>query len=197
MTNMRVPMPGTMHPFRDAMARDDEPDDCADGGGDARSRVDDLYRDQGPSLRRRLQTRLRSKDEASDLLHEAFARLLGACARQRLREPEAFLNRIVRNLLIDRSRRRATRAPHVQIGDDNAPAVRPEQGEAIEAEQMRQRYGDIVASLPARMREVFILHRVDELSYKEIAARLGISVRTVEWHIAEAIVRISKGLDAE
>jgi RNA polymerase sigma-70 factor (ECF subfamily) len=47
------------------------------------------------------------------------------------------------------------------------------------------------------MREVFILHRLQELSYKEIAARLDISVRTVEWHIAEAIVRISRGLDEE
>jgi RNA polymerase sigma-70 factor (ECF subfamily) len=60
---------------------------------------------------------------------------------------------------------------------------------------MQDRYREIVATLPNRMREVFLLHRVDELGYKEIAAHLGISVRTVEWHIAEAIIRISKGLD--
>ena len=47
------------------------------------------------------------------------------------------------------------------------------------------------------MREVFLLHRVDGLSYKDIALQLGISVRTVEWHIAEAIVRIGRGLDRE
>lgn len=167
------------------------------GDSDALDRVATLYREQSPGLRRRLRARLRSGEEASDLLHEAFARLLGAQSLGPLRQPEAFLNRIVRNLLIDRARRLATRAPHVPIDGERDLATRAEQSDAIEAEQMRQRYRQAVAALPDRMRQVFLLHRVDQLSYKEIAARLGISVRTVEWHIAEAIVRIGKGLDAE
>ena len=175
-------------------------DELGTGGApaldDAQRRVDLLYRDHAPTLRRRLRGRLGS-DEANDLVHEAFARLLGAGSLHRLREPGAFLNRIVRNLLIDRSRRLATRPPHVAIGDEVPIAVPPEQGAALEVEQMRQRYRELVASLPERMREVFVLHRVEGLSYKDIAGRLDISVRTVEWHIAEAIVRISKGLDGE
>jgi RNA polymerase sigma-70 factor (ECF subfamily) len=45
------------------------------------------------------------------------------------------------------------------------------------------------------MREVFLLHRIHGLGYKEIAGVLGISVRTAEWHVAEALVRIGRGLD--
>jgi RNA polymerase sigma factor (sigma-70 family) len=165
--------------------------------GEARRRVGLLYRDHAPRLRRRLRAELKSSEDASDILHEAFARLLGADGLDRVLQPEAFLNRILRNLLIDRSRRLATRAIHVGIDDEPAIGVPPDQSQAIEAEQMRQRYRDVVASLPERMREVFLLHRVEQLSYKQIAERLGISVRTVEWHIAEAIVRIGKGLDAE
>ncbi len=163
----------------------------------AQQRVALLYRDHAAKLRRRLRAQVGSGEEASDLVQDAFARLLGAASLERLREPEAFLNRIVRNLLIDRSRRLATRAAHVPIDDSAEAAVAPRQAEMIELEQMRARYRELVASLPARMREVFILHRIEELSYKEIAARFNISVRTVEWHIAEAIVRISKGLDDE
>jgi RNA polymerase sigma-70 factor (ECF subfamily) len=91
----------------------------------------------------------------------------------------------------------SARTPHVVIDIDADVAVAPEQSDRIELEELRQRYREAVASLPPRMREVFILHRLQELSYKEIAARLDISVRTVEWHIAEAIVRISHGLDEE
>lgn len=160
-------------------------------------RLDLLYRDHAPRLRRRLRVRLGSNEEANDLVQDAFTRLLGTGAVDRLREPGAFLNRIVRNLLIDRSRRLATRSPHVAIGVEVEVAVPPDQGEAIEVEEMRHRYREVVASLPRRMREVFVLHRVEGLSYKEVAERLDISVRTVEWHIAEAIVRISRGLDAE
>lgn len=163
---------------------------------DARLRVALLYRDHASALRRRLRARLGSNEEANDLLHDAFARLLGARPADGVRDPAAFLNRIVRNLLVDRSRRRSTRPVHVAIDEGDA-AVAPEQGQAIELEEMRHRYTDLVGALPPRMREVFVLHRIDHLSYKEIAARLDISIRTVEWHIAQAIVRISRGLDCE
>jgi RNA polymerase sigma factor (sigma-70 family) len=162
----------------------------------AQQRVAVLYRDHSSRLRRRLRAQIGSGEEANDLVQDAFARLLGAASLDRLREPEAFLNRIVRNLLIDRSRRLATRSTHVPIEGAADIPLRPEQADGIEVEQMRDRYRELVASLPNRMREVFILHRVEELSYKEIAARLDISVRTVEWHMAEAIVRVSRGLDA-
>jgi RNA polymerase sigma factor (sigma-70 family) len=157
-------------------------------------RIDLLYRDEAATLRRRLRARVGSSEEAGDLVQEAFARLLGARTATGVRDPAAFLNRIVRNLLIDRSRRQSARAPHVALTDSDV-AVPPDQCEAIEVEQMRERYREIVQSLPERMREVFILHRIDGLSYKQIAASLDISVRTVEWHIAQAIVRISRGLD--
>lgn len=165
--------------------------------GDPRVRFDLLYRDHAPRLRRRLRARLGSAEEANDLVHDAFARLIGARGAEQLREPGAFLNRIVRNLLVDRSRRLAVRAPHIAIDSDVEIAVAPDQGALIELEQMRQRYRQIVTSLPPRMREVFVLHRIEGLTYRQIADRLDISLRTVEWHIAEAIVRIGRGLDAE
>jgi RNA polymerase sigma factor (sigma-70 family) len=167
------------------------------GGGDVRSRVEILYREQGAALRRRLRARLGSSDEANEILHDAFARLLGARPLLGLREPRAFLNRIVRNLLIDRLRRRSARPVHVAIDSERESAVPPDQEQAIELEQMRRRYRQVIDAFPPRMRHVFELHRFENLSYKEIAERLDISTRTVEWHIAEAIVRLSKGLDGE
>jgi RNA polymerase sigma-70 factor (ECF subfamily) len=172
------------------------PEQAPTGVDAARARLDMLYRDQAPRLRRRLHGRL-GAEEASDIVHDAFARLLGACSVDRLREPAAFLNRIVGNLLIDRSRRLAARPPHFVLDCETDVPVAPEQAQGIEVEQMRQRYRQVVASLPERMREVFVLHRVEGLSYKQIAEHLDISVRTVEWHIAEAIIRIGQGLDRE
>jgi RNA polymerase sigma-70 factor (ECF subfamily) len=166
-------------------------------GDDIREPFDLLYREHAPRLRRRLRARLGSAEDANDLIQDAFARLLGARPSDGLREPGAFLNRIVRNLLVDRSRRLFARPPHITLEIEAEVAVPPDQGQQIELDQMRERYRQVVAQLPPRMREVFILHRIEGLSYKQIAVRLDISVRTVEWHIAEAIVRISRELDVE
>ena len=158
-------------------------------------RVELVYRSQAAALRRRVRAQVGSAEEASDLVQEAFARLAGVRSSASLRSPQAFLNRIVKNLLIDHWRRKAARPPHLALGVDIEVTVPPDQGEELQLEQMRDQYRDTVASLPPRMRQVFVLHRIDGLSYREIALRLDISVRTVEWHIAGAIVRIAKELD--
>jgi RNA polymerase sigma-70 factor (ECF subfamily) len=173
---------------------DDDPGLLPGGGGNGQVRIDALYREQAPRLRRWLDARLRSSEDANDVVQDAFARLLGSGARDGLRQPEAFLNRIVRNLLIDRSRRVSSRTTHVPIDEANTPATRATQEDEIELAQMRERYRAAVDALPPRMREVFVLHRVQGLGYKDIATQLDISIRTVEWHVGEALVRIGKEL---
>lgn len=164
---------------------------------DSRQPIDRLYRDHARVLQRRIRAEVGSTEDASDIVQEAFSRLVGASSGLSLRNPGAFLNRIVRNLLIDRRRRNAVRPLMVRLEIDADVAVPPNQGYALELEQMRQRYREIVDGLPPRTREVFLLHRVDELGYREIAERLGISIRTVEWHIAQAIYRIGRDLDTQ
>ncbi|MEN3746081.1 sigma-70 family RNA polymerase sigma factor [Sphingomonas sp. HF-S3] len=173
---------------------DEDPGEAGVRSGSGEARFDTLYREQAPRLRRWLDARLRSREEANDLVQDAFSRLLGSDAREGLRQPEAFLNRIVRNLLIDRSRRVSNRTAHVPIDEMNEPAARATQEDAIELTQMRERYRAAVDALPPRTRQVFLLHRADELGYKEIATQLGIGIRTVEWHVGEALVRIGKDL---
>lgn len=185
------------------MARvNDQPEQDAPRGAPDAGRLERLYRDQASRLRRRLAARLASREEAHDLVQDAFAHLVGSGALRRLRTPEAFLGRIVRNLLIDRERQRLSRGVHVAIDEGIADAeaglaIPPAQHDELELAQMRQRYQAAVATLPPRMREVFLLHRVEDVAYKEIAARLDISIRTVEWHVAEAVVRIARLLEDE
>ena len=180
--------------LRDMRGDEDIAHSAASAGGGTRE-LDLLYRSQAGRIRRRVRAEVGSSDEASDLVQEAFSRLAGSTS-DGLRNPAAFLSRIVSNLLIDRRRRLSARPPHVALEPDCDVPVRADQADALEYEQMKARYRAVVERLPPRTREVFLLHRVDDLSYREIASRLDISIRTVEWHIAEAIVRIAKGLDA-
>lgn len=168
----------------------------AGSGGVESRRVEDVYRSEAPRLARFLRKRLSGVDDAADVVQEAFLRLVGSNPDAPLRNPEAYLQRIVRNLLIDRSRHRSANVRHVSVEDLEIP-VPPEQSYAIEASDMKRQYRSAVDALPPRTREVFLLSRVEDVGYREIADRLGISIRTVEWHVAQAIIRIDQALDRE
>jgi RNA polymerase sigma factor (sigma-70 family) len=66
------------------------------------------------------------------------------------------------------------------------PTVWSDPGVHTEMGELRTRIQACVDAMPAGMRAVFILIREEELSYKEAAARLGLSVATVHTQIARA-----------
>jgi len=49
---------------------------------------------------------------------------------------------------------------------------------------------DVIRSLPPRTRDAFLLHRFEDLTYRQIADRLGVSVSMIEKHLAEALKRL-------
>ncbi len=52
---------------------------------------------------------------------------------------------------------------------------------------MNTKVSSVLNKIPPRSRQVFILHRFEEMKYKEIAVFLNISIKTVEVHIGKAI----------
>jgi RNA polymerase sigma-70 factor (family 1) len=63
-------------------------------------------------------------------------------------------------------------------------------GAALDEADLDRALGQAVAELPERCRQVFTLNRAQHLSYREIAAVLGISVKTVEIHMTRALAAL-------
>jgi RNA polymerase sigma-70 factor (ECF subfamily) len=158
-----------------------------------------IYRDEAPRLARYFRRRLREPEEPHDLVQESFARLAGFMARQPLISPGPYLQRIARNLLFERARqrRRKMAAFHVPIGEGAHPTIAPDQAHRIEARDVMRLYRKALDELPDRTREIFLLHRVEDLTYKAIGARLGVSIPTVQYHVARALAHIDAALEQE
>jgi RNA polymerase sigma-70 factor (ECF subfamily) len=62
------------------------------------------------------------------------------------------------------------------------------------AEEMREVINGAVRQLPDKTREVFVLSRYENLSYKEIAEALRISSKTVEYHMGKALIELRNAL---
>ena len=158
--------------------------------------LDAAFRSESPQLLRYLR-RQAGPDAAPDLLQEVFSRAAGSAQLTALRNPAAFLRRIARNLLIDVSRRRQRAgATVVPLDEEYHGASAPVQGQEIEAQDLLRLYEAALDTLPERTRCIFLMHRVEELSYREIHERLEISIAAVEYHMSKALAHLARSVDA-
>lgn len=155
-----------------------------------------LYRNEQHALVRFFTRYRASPDDARDLVQEAFLRLSridlrgGVIAR-----PEAYLRQIARNLLRDRAKaaRRHAEALHVPFDDEAVSDA--DETRRLEARDSLNRLEAAMARLKPKTREIFMAHRLDGLSYAEIAERTGMSVKGVEKQMSRAIVELRRLMD--
>lgn len=157
--------------------------------------LDEAYREHGRALLGFLR-RKAGAEEAPDLMQEVFARAAGSAQRGKWINPGGFLRRIAQNLLIDRARyAKRHRAVIHPFEEQRDAACAPQQEWRLEADDVLGLYERAVDAMPFKTRRVFLMHRVDELSYRDIHERLGISIATVEYHMMRALAHIAAALD--
>jgi RNA polymerase sigma-70 factor (ECF subfamily) len=144
-------------------------------------------------LLRRVAKATRAPDP-EDLLHSAFIRLEEYRARAEVADPRAFLVRVAINLAHDERRSPAMRLPREPIDADGLGLVddKPLQDEVLEVRNRLSRVQQALAELSPRTRQVFLMHRIEHLKYREIALRLGITISAVEKHVAKAVLFLAE-----
>ncbi|MDG5488842.1 sigma-70 family RNA polymerase sigma factor [Sphingomonas sp. BGYR3] len=157
--------------------------------------IEDIYNRNAPQLRRFFKRRA-GHDDADDLVNDSFVRFVSAEAtgNRGVDCPEAYLNRIALNLLRDRARSALNRslARHIPVDDVALPDCDPVA--RFEARDKLNRLQQALLRLKPKTRAIFLAHRIDGLSYKEIAERHGLSVKGVEWHMTKAIDHLDRAL---
>ena len=132
-----------------------------------------LYRRYAGWLNGRLRAHV-GADQAADVVQETYLRAAPYRSAD-IRHPKSFLLRIALNLVRDESRRlKRQRQSSGGFGQDQSEA-------ASQAEQLMLK--QIVVSMPPLYRDIFVLSRFSGMTYPEIAAARGLSVKTVEWRM--------------
>ena len=98
---------------------------------------------------------------------------------------KAYLYRIANNILIDHYRKREVRQAYTAQHADTTPTMAPVEHVDLEAHVLKA-----IEQLPDALREAFVLSRFEELTYREIAALLGVSVKTVESRMSKALKQL-------
>jgi RNA polymerase sigma-70 factor (ECF subfamily) len=129
---------------------------------------------------------LSNEADALDAVQEAFIKALTHLPSFEGRSSfKTWLLRVVSNAALDLGRQRGRRETLSMdaLGPKNReelePLIEQEPGLELERADLRRQLQEVLAQLPFAQRQTFVLHAEAELSYREVADVLGISIGTV------------------
>jgi RNA polymerase sigma-70 factor (ECF subfamily) len=142
-----------------------------------------------PALMRFLRRNWRNRSELVDLRQDIYARVYDAARGGLPLQAQAFLFTTARNHLINRAKRAQIISFELVADLEALPAtadvLTPERHASAREELRRVQAG--LERLPARCREVMVLRKIEGLSQREAAARMGIGEDTVERQMTQGM----------
>ncbi len=158
-----------------------------------------IIKDHSHSLRTYFYNRLRSQNDIEDFLQELYCRALTYKNPSKIRSIKKFAFTIALNLVRDNSRRCATRLRQnsVPIEPDmfSDESIEPER--IIEHRHELKKASHTINDLHPNCKKAFLLNRIDGLSYKEVALKMGVTVSMVEKHLMLASKKIHSAAISE
>ena len=145
------------------------------------------------ALRGRLRKMVNTSSEVDDIVSEAMTRAFAVEDFSRITNGRSYVFTIARNIVLDEARRSQIVSYEViadlDILSDNLSAERK-----LQARDELRRLEAIIQTIPAQSRQAFILRRVHGKGVKEIAEEMGLSVSTVDKHIARAALKVMQAI---
>lgn len=157
------------------------------------------FRDEVQAHERSLKAYLRGSFPAvrdvDDVVQESYVRIWRRAGKP-LDSVKGFLFRVARNLALDLVRR--DRVSPVVAVEDVAAIPAADLGESavdrLSREEKLVLLGEALATLPGRLREIVFLHKVQGLSQREVAGKLGLSEKTVANQVLRGVGRVERYL---
>jgi RNA polymerase sigma factor (sigma-70 family) len=151
-----------------------------------------------PGLRRYFAKRVPAND-VDDLVQEVLLRMQTQGSSVPIQQPDRYLFTVASSVLKDQHRRLLVRhkSVHETLTDSHHPIEELTPERVLLDQQALRMAVAAIAELPPRTRDVFVLHRFEEMSCSAIAQHLGISVSGVEKHVMKALNFLRARLNEE
>ncbi len=132
-----------------------------------------------------------NEELASDITQEVFLKLWEKRKSIKQETVKPLLYTMAEHIFIDKWRKEKVELCFVmkndlEISEGNTPEI------AYNYQETKAKYERILAVMPQKNREVFLMSRMEGLKYREIAERLGISSKTVEKRMSEALAEFKE-----
>jgi RNA polymerase sigma factor (sigma-70 family) len=167
-------------------------------GGETVQAAAEIFSEYDGFIRAVIRFRAHNKSEEEDLFQEFFVTLIRNPVPADVRSIKSYLYRAIVNHIVDSVRRRETsrRAVKKYVKETGFP-INNRSAENVFIEDVEERNAAIayfVRHLHEREAQAFVLRYRDNCSLGEIAAKMGVNVRTVSRYLSEGLRRLRKTL---
>lgn len=136
----------------------------------------------------------KNSTEAEDITHDVFLKIWekrGSLSN--IDNFKFYLFKTTKNTILNRIKRDYVRKKYLQ-SNDYLSSLREEVTPhlSIEVEELNLLLAATIDNMPKERKEVFLMSRQDNMSYKEIAEKLNVSPKTVQYHISKALAELRK-----
>lgn len=171
------------------------------GGPSSSSKEDggvfDAYMANNISLRYFLSKFMITSQDIDDISQEAFLRAFHEEKKRKIDQPKAFIFRIAQNLVFSKFNRKSRKiTDYIEDFQHSDVLETPSLEDEVMAQQKLGVYCEAIATLPEQCRRVVLMKKIYGMSHKEISERLGISISTIEKHMAKGMRQASSIIEA-
>jgi RNA polymerase sigma-70 factor (ECF subfamily) len=137
--------------------------------------------------------------EIDDVIQEMYAKISALPSYDHIRDPHRYALAVAQSIVHSSMRRNrlTTITPVEDIEAIESPSDDPSPEDIAAAREELRQVEQILASMPQRTRDVFVLRRIRGLSQRETANNLQIAEKTVEKHLARAVILLMERFKRE
>ena len=148
---------------------------------------EEIFNKHSQTLRNYIYYKCGSKQQAEDIVQESYIKLWDNCDKIIFEKAKSFLYTVANNRFFNEVAHKKVVLEHHRknIASDRTNET-PQF--ILEEEEFHQKLKKVIADLPEKQREVFLLSRIDKKKYTEIAEITGISVKAVEKRMSKALL---------
>jgi len=150
----------------------------------------ELFNKHAQELRNYLYFKCRDLAQAQDLMQESFLRLWQNRSRVKADKALPYLYTVGNRLFLDQKRHEKVVLKFFQ--QQQVSVDREDPLYLVELEEFRTRLEKILNEMPEKWRTVFLMNRIEKITYREIAQRLGLSIKAVEKRMHNALKHLQE-----
>ena len=140
-----------------------------------------------PALRKYFQRRV-SRQYAEDLVQDVCVNLQARKSDRPIENAEAYMFTVARHVLARHLRREATLfLSDSALEIENVHDAAPLPDKQLQDKEDLSHVLTAIEEMPSRTRDIFIMHRFENMTYSEIARQFGVSTSAIEKHIMAAL----------